>query len=46
MPSRNLVPGSLWSVIGAVAVGLLGLFSFRTRGAVATEVEDESRRVA
>jgi formate dehydrogenase iron-sulfur subunit len=46
MPSRNLTPSSLWSVLGAIAVGLLGIFSFRTRGAAAVEVEDESRRVA
>ena len=42
MPSRNLKRGSLWSVIGAVGVGLLGIFSFRTRTA---ETQDESRRV-
>jgi formate dehydrogenase iron-sulfur subunit len=47
MPSRNLTPGSVWSVLGAIAVGLLGIFSFRTRGARAAEEErDEYRRVA
>jgi hypothetical protein len=40
------MPGSLWSVLGAIAVGVLGIFSFRTRGAAAAEVADESRRVA
>jgi formate dehydrogenase iron-sulfur subunit len=46
MPSHYLVPGSLWSLLGAVVVGLIGLFNFRTRGARAAEVDDESRRVA
>jgi len=46
MPSRNLVPGSFWSVLGGIVVGLLGLVSFRTRGASRAEVRDESRRVA
>jgi formate dehydrogenase iron-sulfur subunit len=46
MPSRNLAPGSLWSLLGAIVVGVLGIFSFRTRGARAGEVSDESRRVA
>jgi len=32
LPSRNLVPSSLFSMLGAVAVGLLGVFSFRERG--------------
>jgi formate dehydrogenase iron-sulfur subunit len=32
MPSRNLRPSSLWSVLGAVAIGALGLISFRNRG--------------
>jgi formate dehydrogenase iron-sulfur subunit len=32
MPSRNLRSSSLWSLLGAVAVGLMGVFSFRTRG--------------
>ncbi|HEV8584120.1 MAG TPA: 4Fe-4S dicluster domain-containing protein [Methylomirabilota bacterium] len=32
LPSRNLKPGSLWSVLGAVVVGLAGLVSFRMRG--------------
>ncbi|HEV8674597.1 MAG TPA: 4Fe-4S dicluster domain-containing protein, partial [Methylomirabilota bacterium] len=31
MPSRNLVPGSLFSGLGAVLVGLVGLLSFRQR---------------
>ena len=33
MPTRNLVPSSLFSVLGAVLVGLIGLFNFRNRGA-------------
>ena len=32
LPSRNLVPSSLFSMLGAVVVGLLGVFSFRDRG--------------
>jgi formate dehydrogenase iron-sulfur subunit len=32
LPSRNLVPSSLFSMLGAVVVGLLGIFSFRDRG--------------
>ncbi len=46
MPSRNLVPGSLWSMLGAIVVGVLGLVSFRTRGTALAEGRDESRRVA
>ena len=46
MPSRNLVPGSLWSMLGAIVVGVLGLVSFRTRGTAPAEGRDESRRVA
>jgi len=33
MPTRNLVSGSLFSVLGAILVGLIGLFNFRNRGA-------------
>lgn len=33
LPSRNLVPGSLFAMLGAIMVGLAGLFSFRNRGA-------------
>ena len=33
MPSRNLVPGSLYALMGAVMVGLAGIFNFRNRGA-------------
>ncbi len=32
MPSRNLKPGSIWSALGALAIGVMGLVSFRTRG--------------
>lgn len=45
MPSRNLLPASLWSGLGAVVIGLMGLFSFRTRGAE-EEARDERRRAA
>jgi formate dehydrogenase iron-sulfur subunit len=44
MPTRNLAPSSLWTVLGAIVVGLVGVFNFRTRG---TRAEAESeRRVA
>ena len=33
LPSRNLVPGSVWSALTAVGVGLAALTSFRGRGA-------------
>jgi formate dehydrogenase iron-sulfur subunit len=33
MPSRNLVPSSLYTIFGAILVGLIGLFNFRDRGA-------------
>jgi formate dehydrogenase iron-sulfur subunit len=39
MPSRNLKPSSLWSTLGAVALGILGIISFRTR----TQAEDGAR---
>ena len=32
LPSRNLVPSTLYAMLGAVVVGLAGLFSFRERG--------------
>ena len=31
MPTRNLVPASLYAALGAVMVGLAGIFSFRNR---------------
>src|SRR5438067_2407402 len=31
IPTRNLGPGSLWSVLGAVVIGLLGAFNLRSR---------------
>jgi formate dehydrogenase iron-sulfur subunit len=53
LPSRRLAPSSIWTVVGAVLVGLLGVFSFRDRGArqaaVEAEIEEERherRRVA
>ena len=33
MPTRNLVSGSMFSVLGAILVGLIGIFNFRNRGA-------------
>jgi formate dehydrogenase iron-sulfur subunit len=33
MPSRNLQGSALWSALGAVAIGIMGLISFRNRGA-------------
>jgi hypothetical protein len=32
MPSRNLVPASLYALVGAIMVGLAGIFNFRNRG--------------
>jgi formate dehydrogenase iron-sulfur subunit len=32
MPTRNLVSGSLFSVLGAILIGLIGIFNFRNRG--------------
>jgi formate dehydrogenase iron-sulfur subunit len=32
MPSRNLRPSSVWSALGAVALGLMAIVSFRSRG--------------
>ena len=31
MPTRNLKSGSLYTVLGAILVGLAGVFSFRER---------------
>ena len=39
MPTRNLASSSLLSVIGAVVIGLMGVFSFRMRGANARPPE-------
>ena len=33
LPSRNLIPSSIYSAVGAVLVALAGVFSFRSRGA-------------
>jgi len=33
MPTRNLIPASMYAILGAIAVGLAGIFSFRNRGA-------------
>ena len=37
MPTRNLASGSILSVVGALLVGLIGIFNFRNRGARARE---------
>ncbi len=31
LPSRNLVPGSIFSMFGALLVGLIGIFKLRER---------------
>src|ERR1700694_39778 len=33
MPSRNLIPASIYAVLGAIVVALTGIFNFRSRGA-------------
>jgi hypothetical protein len=33
MPTRNLIPASMYAVLGAIVVGLAGIFNFRNRGA-------------
>ena len=33
LPSRNLKSSAFWSTLGAVALAILGVFSFRERGA-------------
>src|SRR5437879_461250 len=45
LPSRNLVPGSLWSGVGALLVGLVGLVSFRQRRMGEGGGRSEERRV-
>jgi formate dehydrogenase iron-sulfur subunit len=40
IPSRNLVPGSIFTALGAIMVGLAGLFSFRSRGAAPVAPEE------
>jgi formate dehydrogenase iron-sulfur subunit len=37
MPTRNLKSASLFSLFGAVLVGLIGIFNFRDRGAARRE---------
>jgi hypothetical protein len=37
MPTRNLVPSSIAAAVGALLVGLAGIFSFRSRGAAERE---------
>lgn len=45
LPSRNLTPGSVWSAVGALLVGLMGVVSFRTRTRAGAEA-DADRRAA
>src|SRR6266481_2291848 len=33
MPTRNLIPASVYTVLGAIVVALAGIFNFRNRGA-------------
>jgi formate dehydrogenase iron-sulfur subunit len=33
MPTRNLVPGAVYAALGAIVVGLAGVFNFRNRSA-------------
>jgi formate dehydrogenase iron-sulfur subunit len=37
MPTRNLKSGTTFSVLGALLVGLIGIFNFRNRGAAERE---------
>jgi hypothetical protein len=37
MPTRNLKSGTTFSVLGALLVGLIGIFNFRNRGATERE---------
>jgi formate dehydrogenase iron-sulfur subunit len=46
LPSRQLTPSALWTALGAVVVGLAGIFSFRTRGAAGTARRGERREAA
>ena len=39
LPSRNLVSGSLFAMLGALMVGLAGVFSFRERVSSGTGVQ-------
>jgi formate dehydrogenase iron-sulfur subunit len=32
LPSRNLVPASVYAVLGAILIGLAGVVNFRSRG--------------
>jgi formate dehydrogenase iron-sulfur subunit len=40
LPSRNLGSGSVWTMLGAALVAVLGVFSFRERGARASTPAD------
>jgi len=42
MPTRNLASASWFSVLGAVLVGLMGIFNFRNRGARLEQGEERS----
>ena len=44
MPTRNLVPGSLYAVLGAIMVGLAGIFHFRDAARASAERSRERRR--
>jgi formate dehydrogenase iron-sulfur subunit len=44
LPTRNLKPSSLLAALGALVVGLLGIISFRTRGANEAARDEEPLR--
>jgi hypothetical protein len=39
MPTRNLKSASLFSMLGAILVGIMGIINFRNRGARLAEEE-------
>ena len=46
LPTRNLTSGTVWSMLGAAVVGLVGVINFRNRGMVAArraEIEGARR---
>jgi formate dehydrogenase iron-sulfur subunit len=45
LPTRNLTSGTVWSMLGAMVVGLVGVINFRNRGmAAARQAEIEETR--
>jgi formate dehydrogenase iron-sulfur subunit len=39
MPTRNLIRGAVYTAIGAIMVGLAGIFNFRNRAAGEVEAQ-------